>query len=596
MLVNGNAKTMADLERLRSALGGEPSLVLFTESAAMGCDALELVFVDRRGLQRLKLKEIKKVTHVSGDLVVTGDAVTIRGAFPVESDTLKAFFADVQTLRKRREKGLEATIHSVFSPPGTTKPQLEPPSESREPVAASKPQEIPGFSLGLSPALEAALPAPVKPAAPLQVTPPVAAVSAPTPAPEPSVPPTPRAAELDDWSLPRTPKPNPRAGLAPQRETLPPPKPNPRVVPVQPVSPVEAPPIEAKAAEPMPEPFKDVPFSTGMNSSQTVASTLEPAIPAPLLESPLASIPQLEPSRPARATPSSSEIAEPTMPKPQAVARGTEVQKESRPIPKSKASTSRPNATSTRPATPKFTAPKLVAPKIDLPKLDTARFTEHLKARTLEGLKNAQTKGALLWRRIGAGAIDAALTAALMWLVTRFIGGRELETLLQLSNSARADIGLLNTLKDLLPLIIAGALSAVLAATAVGLLYNAGAELSPLRASVGKRALGLQLRSVQGGAPTLMATSARFLMKAMLVLVPAVLGLLPTLLAMNGPATALRSTLQFFSLSVWVSWAALLIGHLPIYGGRGQTLPDYLTDCIVKPAPIARTTQPDAVA
>ena len=312
-------------------------------------------------------------------------------------------------------------------------------------------------------------------------------------------------------------------------------------------------------------------------------------MPAP----PLKSTSQHEPSRPARTAPSKPKAAEPATPKPRAV-QSADIQKEPRSASKPKASTSRPNAPSTRSALPKFTAPKLNAPKFDLPKLDTARLTKNLKARSLERFKDAQTKGAFLWRRIGAGAIDAAITVALMWIVTRFVGGRELESLLQLSSSARADLGLLNTLKDLLPLIISGALSAVLAATAVGLFYNAGAELSPLRASVGKRVLGLQLRSVQGNAPTLMAVSARFLMKAMLLLVPVMLGLLPTLFAMNGSATALRSTLQFFSLSVWASWAALLIGHLPIYGGRGQTLPDYLTDCVVKPAPVAQTVQPDA--
>ena len=236
------------------------------------------------------------------------------------------------------------------------------------------------------------------------------------------------------------------------------------------------------------------------------------------------------------------------------------------------------------PARPRRVAPALPSVKLELPKFDLTAIRQRLQGRLARQTPNVRFN----LRRAAASAIDAALSLALMWGATRIIGGRELETLLRLPNDTRADLSMLESLKDLLPLFIAGALSGVLAALAAGLLYAVIAELSPLRGTPGRHLTGLRLGLLSGARVTPAVVAGRYLVKAMLLLVPSVLGLLPTLLALNGPAIALRSSLQLFGYANLAGLIVLLIGQLPVYGpGRAQTLADYLTDCIVRDAPKA---------
>ncbi len=594
------------LERLRSALGGEPALVMLTDSAALGCDALELVFVDADGLQRLKLRDIRKVTHADGELMVSSsERVMVRGAFAVDSPQIKAFFADVQSLRQRREQGESAALESAFSPAALN---VAAPKPAPEVKAAP---EIPGFSLGGSAPLEAAsvppissLPAPIQPGRlePVKtvIPPQLEPVPAPIPAPVPEPTKTPEAASpppklepqtapafVNDFLAvqPRVPKPNPRAGLTTQKESLPPPKANPRVSPPEPVRPASAQPV-ARA--------KPMAAELSTPEPRSVAPVSAPPVPAPPVPTPAA---QAEPKRtaqpqqPARA--SEARLTPATKPEvTPAVPRRTAPQAE--PTPRARP-VGGPSKLASKPAVkrPDFSA---------LMKSAQAGAATGLKAaqeRAAGGMKAAQARGApkllpdldwlFLRRRFLAGLIDGLAVLVLCFIVTRFFGGRELETLLRLPGEARLDLQLLNSIKDLLPPIIAGALTAVLAATVVAGAYFVGLEVSPLRATPGKRLMNLQIVDVTNGrAATAAGLGARFFVKLLLLVVPPMLGLLPTLVSMNGPAVGLRGALGLFGALTWVGPIALLAGQLPLYGGRGQSLADYLSNSLVKSAPKPR--------
>ena len=537
------------LEPIRNALAGEPLLALSAGEATLACDATELIFADAAGVQRLTLRDIRKVTHLEGHLVVISSEQSIRGVLNVESAELKAFFADVQTLRKQRDAGLAQALESRFRPvpletPGTAPLETQNPSPLEQPVPSQP--VIPGFSVGISAAAAAPL-APIARAAPAAIPAPRAE---PISAEPPRVEPPPTAAPIEDFLQyqPRPAKPDPRAGLRAQREELPPAKPNPRAA-VQPAATPTAPSIAAPSI-PAPSPeASQAPLSAPQRAAH--AATLEPSPTtrsAPLERTVL---PSLE--KPRSATPSQPRADVLTQPRRVA------------------------------PAPPSLTKlPKLELPKLELPKLDLTAVGERLRGRL------AQSSPALRFnlRRTAASAIDAALSLALMWGATRIIGGRELETLLRLPNDTRADLTMLESLKDLLPLFIAGALSGVLAALAAGLLYAVIAQLSPLRGTPGRHLMGLRLTLLGDARVSPAVVAGRYLVTAMLLLVPSLLGLLPTLLALNGPAIALRSSLQLFGYANFAALIVLLIGQLPIYGAnRTQTLADYLTDCIVRDAP-----------
>jgi hypothetical protein len=555
-----------DLEPVRAALHGEPLLVLVSNEATLACGASALAFVSKDGAQHLDLREIRKVTHVDGVLVVAGDDSAICGAFPVDGADLKAFFADVQTVRKARGQStvLKTTLDSRFKP------------RVAIPGAAS---EIPGLGFGIASGDEALLsPAPnagsstdLSPAASMPA--PQASEAAPNPVSSSATPePTPRAASAEAldpdafFGTARPAKPNPRAALAPEREALPPRKANPRANAVVP------------SPEAVTEPVRDLPRPVGVE---------------PLETKPEAVMPQATPSEPARLTPT-----KPTSPKTEASQEPPRaVPMQPAPIPAPRLETTAPSTTQparVAPPAPKptprstqRTTPRALPkpPQVKLPHVDARAIGQRIATGARSRLEAAGERGRFNLRRAGASLVDLALTAVLVWAVTRFFGGREFETLLDLPAQSRLDLGLLNTLKDLLPLVISGALTAVLAATAAGLVYALGTALSPLRDSVGKKLLGLQLETLTGARPSPAVVAGRFLVKAMLLLVPGVVGLMPTLFALGGSATALRSTLGFFGISVWVGVAVLAVGSLPIWGARrDQTLPDFLTDCRVRDA------------
>jgi uncharacterized RDD family membrane protein YckC len=582
------------LERLRSALGGEPALVMLTDSAALGCDALELVFVDANGLQRLKLRDIRKVTHADGELMVSSSQrVMVRGAFAVESTQIKAFFADVQSLRQRREQGESAALESAFSPEAL---RLATPKPAPEAKAAP---EIPGFSLGGSAPLEAALiqPVPIEPV-PIEPSKPVIpAKLEPVPAPIPTSVQTPRRepqtdpAFVDDFLAvqPRVPKPNPRAGLTTQKESLPPPKANPRVSAPESVRPISTQPMPT---QPMPtQPVaRAKPLTPELSAAEPRSAPPVPA-PVPIVPAPPAQVEPKRSSQPQQtarapgAGPAPATKPEVTPAVPRRTAPQAEATPRVRPVGGSSKPASRPTV-----KRPDFSA---------LMKSAQAGAATQLKVaqeRAAGGLKAAQARGApkllpsldwdFLRRRFLAGLIDGLAVLVLCFLVTRFFGGRELETLLRLPGEARLDLQLLNSIKDLLPPIIAGALTAVLSATVVAGAYFVGLEVSPLRATPGKRLMNLEIVDVTNGqAATAAGLGARFFVKLLLLVVPPMLGLLPTLVAMNGSAVGLRGALGLFGALTWVGPIALLVGQLPLYGGRGQSLADYLSNSLVKDRP-----------
>ncbi len=534
-----------NLEPIRKSLSTEPLLALSAGEATLACDATQLVFADALGIQRLTLRDIRKVTHVEGHLVVTSSDQSIRGVLNVESAELKAFFADLQTLRKQRDAGLAQVLESRFNPasletPGTASLETPGIASLETPIPAQP--VIPGFSIGLSNAPAEVLPPRVEP---------IPATNPAPPSEPPLVEPPPTLAPIEDLLQyqPRPAKPNPRANLHAQREELPPSKPNPRAAVQQITAPtapgVPAPPFETSQAPvnvPPPEPRAialEMPRVTEQPKDRPAA--LEMPRAAPLEKT---GLPPLEKPR----------SAAPNQPRTAALTQ------------------------------PRRVAPALPSVKLELPKLDLNAVGQHLRGR----LERQTPALRFNLRRIAASAIDAALSLALMWGATRIIGGRELETLLRLPNDTRADLSMLESLKDLLPLFIAGALSGVLAALAAGLLYAGISELSPLRGTPGRHFLGLRLILLSGARVSPAVVAGRYLVGVMLLLVPSVLGLLPTLLALNGPAIALRSSLQLFGYANFAGLIALLIGQLPIYGAtRVQTLADYLTDCIVRDAPKA---------
>jgi RDD family len=200
-----------------------------------------------------------------------------------------------------------------------------------------------------------------------------------------------------------------------------------------------------------------------------------------------------------------------------------------------------------------------------------------------------------LRRHMLAVLIDGASVFLIAWIVTRFIGGRELETLLRFPSTVRLDAGLLQSLKDLLPAIIASALTAVLTGVAVGAAYMLGSALTPLRGTPGERVMGVQVTDVSGAPVTIAALGARYAVNVMLFVAPGILGLLPTLVSLSGPAASLRSPLTLFGFSIWVGVVLLLLGQLPVFGGRGQTLAEYLSDCKINSAPKLETKLPRPV-
>jgi uncharacterized RDD family membrane protein YckC len=515
------------LEPIREALGAAPLLVLAAGDAVLGCGATEIVLAAPDGVQRLDLREIRKVTHLDGQLVVSGDERVLRGAFPVDGADLKAFFADVQTVRKAR--GAPSMLESRFKPVVSA------------PVLSSA--EIPGFGFGLA----ASEPAPLSSAPPPEPArvPPPSAQAAPSaaqpdsPPLEPQPPSAPDPALLDAdafFGATRPAKPNPRAGLAPQREQLPPRKADPRAAPKPNTPEPVAPPPSVPAALETPAP--------------NLASSPSPTSPTPVVARP-----EPAPSPAVSAPPPAARTQDTSSP---------------RPVPERRAAP--PKARS---------APS----QVKLPAFDAKAVAGRIANRARGQLERAGTRGRQALRRLGASVIDLLVTAVLIWAVTRFVGGRELESLLEMPGQSQLDLGLLARIKDLLPLYISGALNAALAATAVGLVYALASEMSPLRATPGKKALGLRLETLTGARPSPAVIAGRTLVSAMLMLVPVVLGLLPTLLALNGTPTALRSTLQLFGISVWVGVVAFLIGLLPVWGGnRDQSLSDYLTDCRVRDA------------
>jgi hypothetical protein len=246
---------------------------------------------------------------------------------------------------------------------------------------------------------------------------------------------------------------------------------------------------------------------------------------------------------------------------------------------------------------------------LTLPKLNPEEFNAALRrvgsginSRVAAGSDRVATRvrNSMDWdglrRHMLAVLIDGAAVLALGWIVTRYLfsftGGRELETLLGFPSTVRLDTGLLQSLKDLLPAIIASALTAVLTSVALGAAYMLGAAISPLRATPGERFMGVQITDVSGAPVTIAALGARYAVNVMLLIAPGILGLLPTLVSLNGPATTLRSTIALFGLSVWVGVVLLLLGQLPVFGGRGQTLAEYLSDCKAHPQPRLETTRP----
>jgi hypothetical protein len=516
-----------NLEPIRNALSTEPLLALGAGDAVLACDAKELVFADTLGVQRLELRAIRKVTHLEGQLVVTSSADSIRGVLNVESAELKAFFADVQTLRKQRDAGVTQPLESRFKPAvpeSLSRSPLEQTASAPLEVTVPAALEIPGFKVGLSVApaeVKAPRVAPaVIPAAPISISP---------------IEPLPVAAPVKDFLQyqPRPPKPNPRAVARVEPEGLPPRKPNPRAAVV--------PPAGAPALEP--------------------ASAAIPQQPAP--EPPSVSVAPEQPRRQARPTAPLEKTGSAPLEK-----TGSPALEKSRAAP-----IQRPRA-----------AP-LEQPRVAKPaqaSIDVSAIWQGLQNRFAQASPNLRFN----LRRTAASAIDAALSLLLMWMATRIIGGRELETLLRLPSDTRADLSMLESLKDLLPLFIAGALSGVLIALAAGLLYAVVSALSPLCGTPGKHLMGLRLTLLDGARAGPAVIAGRYLVAAMLLLVPSVLGLLPTLIALNGPAIALRSSLQLFGTANLAGVIVLLIGQLPIYGReRSQTLADYLTDCTVRDAP-----------
>ena len=541
-----------NLEPIRNALSTEPLLVLSEGDATLACDAKELIFADALGVQRLELREIRKVTHVEGHLVVTSNANSIRGVLNVDSSELKAFFADLQTLRKQRDVSAAPLLESRFKPAPEQLPRLplekplisplektgSSPLEQPRAVPLEKPSpaplEIPGFSVALG-AASAEVIAPRVPPAPIQAP----AVAQAVPA-EPS----PAAAPIEDLLQyqPRPPKPNPRANPQIEREQLTPPKPNPRAAVTQP------------PAAPPPQPTPS-PASTPERPAAAPEQPRPQERPAEPLEK-ISAVP-LEKPRPAP--------LEKTAPAPLYKPRAVPLEQPQAPIPKK---------------------PRVAAkPRVSL---DFPALLKGLQGRLAQATPDLRFN----LRRAAASAIDGVFSLILMWGATRIIGGRELETLLRLPVDTRADLNMLISLKDLLPLFISGALSGVLSALAAGLLYTLVAHLSPPRGTPGKYFLGLRLTLLGGARVTPAVLVGRYLVNAMLLLVPSVLGLLPTLIALNGPAIALRSSLELFGYANLGGLIVLLIGQLPIYGPqRAQKLADYLTDCIVSDAPEAAKPQ-----
>ena len=548
------------LEPIRHASPSEPLLLLSAGDATLSCNARELIFADALGVQRLALHEIRKVTHVEGYLVVTSSTNSIRGVLNVSSSDLKAFFADVQTLRKQRDAALVQPLESRFKPAPLEKlgiaPLEKPNSSSLErPIPA--PAQIPGFSMGISAAHAEMISPRVAPAAvPATRVQPIPAESSPVPT----------AAPVEDLLQyqPRPAKPNPRANLRSEREELPPPKPNPRAVVIQ----TPAPTVSSAPA----------PIVPPAEISQALVNDLRREPRAAAFETPPQTARAVPLDTPRVAPPSGAGSA-----RLEKKGAGPLEKTGSSPLEKPRvAATSQPRAAVL--TQPRRIAPTLPSVKLELPKVDASAVWQRLRGHLARQTPDLRFH----LRRAAASAIDAALSLALMWGATRIIGGRELETLLRLPSDTRADLSMLEPLKDLLPLYIAGALSGVLIALAAGLLYAVISELSPLRGTPGRHFMGLHLRLLSGARVSPAVVAARYLVKAMLLLVPSVLGLLPTLIALNGPAIALRSSLQLFGYTDLAGLIVLLIGQLPIYGPqRAQTLADYLTDCIVRDAPKA---------
>ncbi|NJK44886.1 MAG: hypothetical protein HC933_11880 [Pleurocapsa sp. SU_196_0] len=551
------------------------------------------MFVDGHGLQRLKLRDLRKVTHHHDELVVSGESVSVRGKLAVDSAQIKAFFADVQTLRKRREAGLEAIITSAFNlhPPRV---ESQAPPVSPAPIEAPVLQpasEIPGFQLGLStPVQELSAPSPRVEAprtppleTPASVTPPVTSSTPPSAATEP-------------WAeTPRVPKPNPRVATPVQKESLPPPKANPRVTPPvsappsTPAARVDPPPRTAPLAESTKAP-EVVPSSSPAPRHDEPVMPFEVASPVPQLTK----LPEAQSSEPEpRLTPSSkSSTPPPSVPRPQSDS-----------TPRIAPSTTKPTSSKSKPATTPNRSPRaLSAPKrsapLTLPKFNPEgvnaalrRVGSGINSRVAAGGERvaSRVRNSIAWdglrRHMLAVLIDGAAVLLIAWIVTRIVGGRELETLLRFPSTVRLDTGLLQSLKDLLPAIIASALTAVLTSVAVGAAYMLGFALSLLRGTPGERVMGVEVTDVSGAPVTIAALGARYAVNVMLFIAPGILGLLPTLVSLSGPATTLRSTLTLFGFSVWVGVVLLLLGQLPVFGGRGQTLAEYLSDCKVTPQP-----------
>jgi uncharacterized RDD family membrane protein YckC len=511
------------LERVRSALGGEPSLVLLTQTAALACDPLELVFVDNHGLQRLKLRDLRKVTHQHGELVVSGEGISVRGTLGVDSAQVKAFFADVQALRKRREAGLPALVTSAFSPASwreTTKPlpeTLEPPlaqssvpkmeAASLErprpdeptpapinPVHIAPSDEIPGFQLGLSATSTPARPPepPLRPsrAEPVPPPPPTARASTLTPMREaPSLEPS-ASVVSDLLSEPRVPKPNPRVAKPVEKESLPPPKANPRVVAVARTGDNEA--MHERSLAPQ----------DGTPHVPTVARVTSRSLQKPVMDW-------------------------------QALGKQAKV------------------------------------------------VVSGINFGALEGWRNW-----LNWdgfrQRAMAGSFDGAVFFVLSWLVTRFVGGRDLESLLRMP-SLPSDSASIEITRDLLPVAVALGMSSLLACIALGIAYFVVLPLGPWRATLGERLVGLQVVSLKNALPKPLELAARFGVNLMLFITPPMFGLFLTLLSLNEPTNVLQARLTIFESATWVGVISLIVGQVPIWG-RGQSIGEYLSDTTLRRA------------
>jgi RDD family len=391
------------------------------------------------------------------------------------------------------------------------------------------------------------------------------APSAPSTSPVPTLEPMTQGI-LDLLSEPRVPKPNPRVAKPVEKETLPPRKSNPRVI--NPSTPQDASirTVEPPASNtPRVKPSPNAPESVHSRMDAPSTPRARPITPMPAIEMTASPGREVSAARLARdASKSPKPASNPLSKSPRASAK---------PVPRATPTTSR--------------LPSLPKPAFKLPNLNAAmaavrsRIEANTAASTARDRRKPRAVASwdLLRRRLIASLVDAVAVLVLGWLVTRFVGGRELETLLRFPNSARADLGLLQTLKDLLPAIISSSLMSVIVSILVGAAYFVGFVLSPLRGTLGERVAGVETVDVSGAPPTLMALAARYAVGVMLLIAPPILGLLPTLVALNGQTATLRTTMSIFGFSLWVGGGLLVIGQLPVFGGRGQSLNEYLSDC-----------------